>query len=55
MSEYDDMNNENYKRDIVDIITERAVTNIKQEYGIENAIAITPDMNLSDASPLEMA
>lgn len=52
---YDDMNNENYKRDIVDIITERAVTNIKQEYGIENAIAITPDMNLSDASPLEMA
>lgn len=52
---YDDMNNENYKRDIVDIITERAVTNIKQEYGLENAIAITPDMNLSDASPLEMA
>lgn len=52
---YDDMNNENHKRDIVDIITERAVTNIKQKYGIENAIEITPDMNLSDASPLEMA
>lgn len=52
---YDDMNNENYSRDVVDIITERVMTEIKNNRMAGDAIAITPDMNLSDASPLEMA
>lgn len=51
---YDDMNNENYGRDIVDVITERAVTSIKNEYDIENSITITPGMDLSEYSPLEV-
>ena len=52
---YDDMNNENYSRDVVDIITERVMTEIKNNRMPTDAIAITPDMNLSDVSPLEMA
>lgn len=51
---YDDMNYENHKRDIVDIITERAVTSIKNEYGLDDNIAITPGMDLSEYSPLEL-
>lgn len=51
---YDDMNNENYSRDVVDIITERVMTEIKNNRIPTDAIAITPDMNLSDVSPLEM-
>lgn len=53
---YDDnMENENYSRDVVDIITERVMTEIKNNRMGGDAIAITPDMNLSDVSPLEMA
>lgn len=51
---YDDMNYENYKRDIVDVITERAVTSIKNKYGLEDSVAITPGMDLSEYSPLEL-
>lgn len=51
---YDDMNYENYKRDIVDVITERAVTNIRNEYGLDDKITITPGMDLSEYSPLEL-
>lgn len=52
---YNNMNTENKDRNIVDIITERAITEIKKmDTPTSEFITITPDMDLSEMSPLEM-